>query len=282
MSELSARERLLVTGASGQLAGSFVAYGAQGKSEVSAPPEAELDITSRAAIERAFETYRPTVLVNCAAYNNVDGAEADPQAADLVNRDAVATLSDLCAKHAVKFVHYGSDYVFDGTSGPYTEEDTPKPLNRYGASKLAGEQAALKNPDALVFRTSWVYGPGEQNFLFKLRQWSEGHAQLKVVADQISTPTYTVDIVTATLEAIRAGLSGLYHLVNHGYASRIDVARAYFEAIGRTIDLEPVPTSHFPSPATRPLFSALLPTKLEQALGHELPTWQDAITRYAK
>jgi dTDP-4-dehydrorhamnose reductase len=274
-------QRFLIAGASGQLGQSFaLACKARGL-QVDAPQESEFNITSPTAVEEAFARYHPTVLINCAAYNNVDGGEAMPEPAYAVNRDAVATLAAACQRHGAKLVHYGTDYVFDGqTDRPYTEEDRPNPLNVYGASKLAGEQAALANASTLVLRVSWVYGPGTQNFLYKLKQWSEGRDTLQVVADQIATPTYTEDIVSTTFEALSMGLTGLYHLVNHGHASRIDVAQTYFNSIDRKIELTPVPTSHFPSPAQRPLFSALSAAKLEAALGHPLPSWQDAIARY--
>ena len=278
--------KFLIAGASGQLAKAFIERFENDGIEYLAPLEGEFDITSPEMIAQVVNGFKPNVLINCAAYNNVDQAEKTPEPAMLVNSKAPGLLATECNKHGIKFVHYSSDYVFDGKKeGLYNESDSVNPLNQYGKSKLSGEQEVLSaDKSSLVFRLSWVYGKGEQNFLYKLSQWSKGRDVIKVVYDQVSVPTYTIDIVDATLRAIEKGLSGLYHLTNTGYGSRFEVARCFFKALGGGPEMViPVPSSMFPSPVERPFISAMSNKKLVSDIGggYSIPGWEDAIMRYA-
>ena len=281
--------RYLIIGSGGQLAGSFIERLRERGENFVAPPESELDITDTASLARAFATVRPEVVLNCAAYNQVDLAESEGRRASwAVNRDGPAALAAACAEVGATLVHYSTDYVFDGKhERPYDEDDVPAPLGAYGVSKLAGEEAVLAaGCYSLVLRLSWVFGPGEQNFLYKLLQWSQRPGPLEVVDDQISVPTYTEDIVTATLAALAGGLSGRYHLVGGGEpASRYEVAQALLELLpaehpARACKLVPVPSSRFPTAAQRPAYSAMSGARLEAALGIFMPHWRDAISRW--
>lgn len=276
--------RYLITGSSGQLARCFAArFEAEGIN-FSAPPESSLDVTNQNAINAAVEESNPDVILNCAAFNAVDAAENYPAPAMAINSTAVGNLAEICKKYGCFLVHYGTDYVFDGKNNkPYVESDVVNPINEYGKSKLAGEQAlANTGMDFLLLRVSWVYGHGTQNFLYKMQKWAQGKSSLKVVSDQTSVPTYTEDIVTYTLKSIEADLKGLYHLTNSGYAARNEVASFFFKTLKRDIEILPADSAAFPSPASRPVFSAMDNTKLSQALGLEIPSWEDAIERFCK
>ena len=181
-------------------------------------------------------------------------------------------------------MHYSSDYVFDGEKGSeYFEEDTPSPVNKYGASKLAGEDEIRKvSDDHLIFRLSWLFGSGKQNFLYKLRQWAEKGGTVRVSGDEISVPTYVEDVVEITLAAIERGLKGLFHLTNSGKTSRFGFAEHYIEKSGLRASLEKVPMSTFVTKARRPKYSAMSNAKIVRELNVEIPSWQDAVERYIK
>jgi len=294
----------LITGSSGQLARAFQARFEALGADYAAPPEADLDITDAEAVRSGLDALKPDIVLNCAAYNDVERAETAPAPAFAVNELGVKNLAEACADSAIRLVHYGTDYIFDGAKeGLYTEDDTPNPLNQYGASKLAGEKVVLAgsqcqrragrntqpaidipqpSPHALLLRTSWVFGNGTQNFFHKLVQWSRTRDVMKVVWDQISVPTYTEDIVTYTLKALDVGLYGTFHLTNTGYASRYETARHFFKLAGIDMIVLPVASSYFGDSVNRPFFSAMSNRTLADALGTDIPAWQDAVTRYVK
>ena len=275
--------KYLIAGSSGPPAKAFIARFEQGGIAFDAPPEIAFDITDRESVKQVVSTCKPDILLNCAAYNAVDAAEENSLPAFRINAEAVATLSNVAAKHGATLVHYGTDYVFDGSSERlYREEDATAPINAYGESKLAGEKAALEgDAESLLLRVSWVYGDGNQNFFHKMLKWAEGREVLKVVWDQISVPTYTEDIVTHTLAALEQGLRGCYHLTNTGYATRYEVARHFFKLMGNRTTVIPLGSEAFSCPAPRPFFSAMSNKKLSAALETSIPTWEDAVERFA-
>jgi dTDP-4-dehydrorhamnose reductase len=278
------QKKLLIAGASGQLARTFIrALATSDRYTVIAPTEQDFNITDPATVDACVAQHKPDILLNCAAYNAVDAAESDADTARLVNTTAVELLAAACQRHHARLVHFGTDFVFDGdTERPYIETDPTAPLGVYGATKRDGELAALAaSPDNLVLRLSWVYGHGPQNFLFKLRQWSASGNPLKIVTDEVSVPTFTDDIVTYTLKAMAAELTGLYHLTNSGYATRYEVARHYLNLIGRDNIVIPTTIDSFPTPAKRPFFSAMSNAKLSAALNEPIPPWQEAMARFA-
>jgi dTDP-4-dehydrorhamnose reductase len=276
--------RVLITGSGGQLAQEFQTRLPRGKYEIFAPPEGELDISNESDVKKAFYTAYPDLVLNCAAYNDVDGAEKDYDSAYRINALGPKLLAAACREAGSLFVHYSTDYVFDGKKEDlYTEEDIPNPISKYGESKRAGEVfVAESDCHSLILRTSWLYGPGQQNFLRKLREWARKNKTLRIVTDQISSPTYTADLAAATLTACDAGLEGFYHVSNSGYAARYEVARYFLERIGLDPIVLPVNTSYFPAGAPRPYFSALSSAKYEAAAGCEMPHWKDAIDRYVR
>lgn len=276
--------RILITGANGQLAREFQKALKDYDHTVAAPDEENLDISDLNIVTKAVSQYNPDIILNCAAYNLVDKAEEDFDTAFKVNASGVRNLAIACKKNNTLLVHYSSDYVFDGTKEDfYTEEDKPNPINNYGKSKLMGEKFLKEETDNfLLFRLSWVFGEGKQNFLYKLLEWAKKSRVLKVVYDQISVPTYTKDVVNLTMFAIDKGLRGVYHLTNSGYASRYEVARFFIERLGMDNLILPVNSDYFPSPAKRPYFSAMSNPKLSNALNVHIPDWKVGIESYVE
>jgi dTDP-4-dehydrorhamnose reductase len=274
-------KKILILGSAGQLAQEFIKVLSEQVFTYFAPREEESSISDFKQINRLIEKIAPDIIINCAAYNAVDAAEDDPELAYLVNFRSVENLALTCRQAGIFLVHFSSDYVFDGgKENLYNEEDPTNPLNVYGKSKLAGEEVVLKLMSAfLVFRLSWVFGRGIQNFLHKLSGWAEKNPILKISADEVSIPTYTEDVVRVTLQALDSDLTGLYHLTNSGYASRYELARYYFRQKKLENLIIPVALNTFESKAKRPLFTALSNEKLQNELGIVIPSWQSGVDR---
>ena len=276
--------KFVITGADGQLGSAFGQEFIRKGVPFLGTDLATCDIASREQVERMLDAHRPSVLINCAAYNLVDEAENNRTVAFKINTDAVKILAHACQARGIKFVHYSTDYVFDGKKGGlYTEEDTTNPLNVYGLSKYEGE-AALRAiiADHLVLRTSWVYGEGKQNFLYKFSQWAQKSGEIKVSVDEVSVPTYVEDIVWVTLKALEKGMTGLYHLTSSGYASRYEWAKAFVKAAGLSTQVMPVPMSFFSLKAVRPSFSAMSNQKISKELSIKIPSWQEGVEKYVQ
>jgi len=278
------KRSFLILGANGQLGKQFAKDLSKRNETVNAPDEKECDITSAEVLSRFIDSVKPTVVINCAAYNAVDLAEQQAATATLINTTAPGMIAGICAERNLMFVHYSSDYVFDGRKGDrYTELDTPNPLNTYGKSKREGELAVLAaGGSSLILRTSWVFGNGTQNFIHKMMQWSQKNPVLKLTADEVSVPTSTIDLVDITLRALEKRLTGLYHLTNSDYASRYEWGRYVAKKLSLSSTIVPVPMSVFPSPAQRPLFSAMSNRQLQDDLGYAIPDWRDAVDRFLK
>ncbi|MCL2389617.1 MAG: dTDP-4-dehydrorhamnose reductase [Elusimicrobia bacterium] len=274
--------KYLVLGSQGQFAKEFIkALSAQGI-QCLAPDEASLNITDINSVKAAIAAFSPNIIINCAAYTNVDAAETDEAIAYLVNADAPKQISELCADKNIKLVHFSTDYVFDGAKNDYyTETDAINPLNVYGKSKLAGEVAVLENPNALVFRLSWLTGYGSQNYLYKFSGWAKNNKILKVSADEVSVPTFTFDAASIVLKAVNANLKGLYHLTNGGgYASRYELSRLFAKLSGLNNIIVPVPMAQFNLKVARPLFSPMSNEKLCKDLNLQISAWQDSLKKY--
>lgn len=240
----------------------------------------ELDITDYQAVTDIFNYEKPDIVVNCAAYNDVDGAENNNHLAMQVNSEAVKYLADVSKKNNALLIHYSSDYVFDGRKedGLYVENDKVNPLNEYGKSKLAGENNVQNIlSEFLIFRLSWVYGNGNQNFIYKFRNWSKTKKVLKISFDEISIPTYTKLIVDITLKALNKDLRGLYHLTNSGYTSRYEWAKLIAKILKLDVLLLPVNKSEFKLAAERPYCSAMDNSKLSKELNYTIPDWEESL-----
>ncbi len=276
--------KILITGSKGQLAQEFQRSLENHDYEVVALDKEHLDISDPDSVRRTFSLHKPQIVLNCAAYNLVDRAEDDFDTAFKVNSIGVRNLAFACKRNGALLVHYSSDYVFDGKKEDfYKEEDEPRPINSYGKTKLSGENFLMEElENFLLFRVSWVFGEGRQNFLYKLLEWAKKERVLRIVYDQISVPTYTKDIVSLTMLAINKALRGLYHLTNGGYASRYEVARFFIERLGLNNLILPVGSDFFPSPARRPYFSAMSNLKLSKALDVNIPDWKVGIESYVE
>ncbi|MGB4644278.1 MAG: dTDP-4-dehydrorhamnose reductase [Dictyoglomaceae bacterium] len=276
--------RILITGAKGQLGSEFVKRFEKEDKDFLALGHTELDITDLKRVLEVFEEYKPDVVINCSAYNLVDKAEEERVNAIKVNAIGPKNLAFACEKHNSSLVHFSSDYVFDGKKeGLYVEDDIPNPLNVYGESKLLGEEFIKEETKRfLILRTSWVYGEGKQNFIYKLLSWAKEKEYIKVACDEFSVPTYTGRIVEITLQSIKNGLSGIFHLTNSGYTSRFEWAKVIFKSLNIKKFIYPTYMDEFNSPAKRPRFSAMSNEKIKKILDVEIPDWEKELVRYLK
>lgn len=241
----------------------------------------EIDITSLESTGRILKTLKPKVVVNCAAYTDVDGCESNMETAMQVNCEGVAHLAMVSREIGARLVHISTDYVFNGGKGsPYVEDDAPCPLGVYGESKLAGEMNAVFNPDHLIIRTQWLYGLHGKNFVETMLRLAEEKDQLSVVDDQIGSPTWTVDLAAAIIALLKTGHRGVYHAANSGFCSWNDFAKAIFEESGVQIKVNGMTTQELNRPARRPLYSTLDCSKLERDTGFQPRPWRTALRAY--
>jgi dTDP-4-dehydrorhamnose reductase len=269
--------KYLLIGNHGQLGSEFEDKLTELRKDFVAVDIDKVDICDYQAVTNLFSFVKPSIVINCAAYNDVDAAEYNKEVAFNVNAEAVKYLAYSAYKNHAFLIHFSSDYVFDGkkTNGMYSEIDETNPINTYGKSKLAGEHL-LQNEldDYLLFRLSWVYGSGTQNFIFKLMQWAIDKEILKVTDDEISVPTSTQVIVDVVLNSIRKGLEGMFHLTNSGYCSRFQWAETIIKHLELNTKIEPVSQDYFKLPAKRPKFSAMSNSKISGELNIEIPLWE--------
>jgi dTDP-4-dehydrorhamnose reductase len=266
--------RILVTGAGGQLGRELI--------EVLAPDEVHgrdhraLDISDRQAVFTTVEQVRPAWVINAAAYNDVDGAEGATELAFAVNAAGPGYLAEAAARAGAEIVHISTDYVFDGRKGaPYTELDRADPLSVYGRSKYEGElQVQAAHPSACVLRTAWLYGEYGKNFVKAILGAAERGGPLKVVADQVGSPTWTRHLAQAIAELIQTPARGLFHVANAGACSRFEFARAIVQ--GR-VEVQPISAAHAARPAPRPANSALVSARWQAAGLRPLPGWEAAL-----
>jgi len=273
---------LLVTGSYGQLGRAVVAAAAGRGMTVEGRDLDTLDITDGAAVGRWIGASRPRAVVNCAAYTAVDDCETHEADATMINATAVGHLADACNDVGAALIQISTDYVFDGNgSRPYREDDAVAPASAYGRTKLLGERAARSAAHHLIIRTAWLYGHGGHHFVGAIRrQIDDGRRCLRVVADQIGSPTFCGDLAVALIDLIGADASGTVHAVNDGATSWHGFATEIARALGADVEVVPVSTDEFPRPAPRPAYSVLDTGRLASLTGRRLPPWQDALARY--
>ena len=276
--------KVLVTGAQGQLGQNIVSQCARCNIECTATTSKTLDITDQKNVNAMVKTHHPDIIFNCAAYNAVDLAEEELEKAFSVNGLGVKHLALAANEYGSVLVHYSTDYVFDGNNNrPYTVVDTPHPIGRYGESKLFGENIVRDLcHHYFLIRVSWLFGKGNINFVSKVLDWSREKTEIAVVDDQVSSPTYTVDLAKATFDLVATRSFGMYHITNVGACSRYDWARYILEKVGWTGKLLNVNSSAFKTPAQRPAYSVLDNFGTSETLGYSLPSWQDATSRYLR
>jgi len=295
--------RILLTGKKGQIGAELAAL-LPGLGELRAFDRHELDLSKPEHIRRAIRDFQPNIIVNAAAYTSVDQAEREETQARIINVDAPALMAEEAKRIGALLAHYSTDYVFDGSSSlPYVETDQPNPINVYGKTKFAGEEAirAVGGPH-LIFRTAWVYGTAGRNFLLTILRLATEREELKVVRDQFGAPTWSHEIAKGTVRVLlqlsqqgreaSSKFDGIYHMTAAGKTSWFEFAEAILERASRTPQgvawfvaatgghplvvrrITPIATEQYPTPASRPASSVLSNGRLKQMFGLELPGWK--------
>ncbi len=245
----------------------------------------ELDITDAQAVQQCIKQHKPTWIINAAAYTAVDKAETEQTLAYALNADAVKNLAQAAYQHNAAFIHISTDYVFDGKNKiPYTETDTPNPNSVYGASKLLGEQYAIaENPSSIIIRTSWVYSEYGKNFVKTMMRLMQEKDKISIVNDQQGCPTYAADLAKAIINVIvccdtkNIMPSGIYHYCNTGIITWYDFAVAIKAMIKSNCDIEAISTEQYPTPAKRPVYSALNTNKICRTFAIQISHWKQRL-----
>ena len=245
-----------------------------------------LDITDFESLSIFFQENPIHYIINCASYTQVDRAEEDPESAYLINATGCEYLAKLADSHSSRLIHISTDYVFDGMKGnPYLEEDEPNPLSIYGKSKLAGEKHALQHPDNMVIRTSWLYSSHGSNFVKKINALSHQKESIRVVNDQVGSPTYAHDLAHAILTILSSTAAGeyswqpgIYHYSNEGSCSWYELAMAIVKENRSKCEVVPVTTNQYPLPASRPACSILSKEKIKSQFEIIIPEWPKSLS----
>ena len=278
---------ILITGANGQLGNCMRNAAKDSKDNYIFTDVAELDITDAEAVTKAVKDNDIKVIVNCAAYTNVEKAETDRDFAELLNAKAVRNLADAVKANDGTLIHISTDYVFGGSLGntPRNEEEPANPTGVYGETKLHGErQIAESGVKALVIRTAWLYSEYGKNFVKTMLSLTSSKPELKVVFDQVGTPTYAQDLANTIFGIIENrrfdGNEGVYHYSNEGVCSWYDFTKMIAEIAGNTgCDIQPCHSDEFPSTVTRPSYSVLDKTKIKDTFGIRVPYWTDSLKK---
>jgi dTDP-4-dehydrorhamnose reductase len=280
-------DSILITGGRGMLAHAFGALlEKRGRTSFLAS-RADCDVASPGQAAALFEKVRPTLVINCAAYTKVDLAEKERERANAANATGPAVLADLCGGNSARLVHFSTDYVFDGTlRRPLRPDDPVGPQSAYGQSKLDGERNIRKHnpPGWLIVRTAWLYGPNGPNFVQTMLNVARAGKPLRVVNDQVGSPTYTFDLAEATFDLLDRSATGIWHVSNSGQTNWFDFSKAIFEEWGLTPDLQPITSAEWkstkPDSATRPAYSVFDLEPLEKLLGRRVRLWREALRAY--
>lgn len=279
--------KVAVIGASGQI-GSNVVRALFPSTDVAALAHEDMDITHLELSRRILTKLKPAVVINTAAYHKTDECEDNPEKSFIVNSIAVRNLALICKEIDAVLVHFSTDYVFDGTKGkPYTEDDAPNPINVYGVSKLAGE-IFVRNilEEHFIVRPSGVFGKakkeGKENFIDKMLRLARERGKLKVVDDQVLSPTYAWDLSVKISELIQTDRFGTYHITNSGFCSWYKLAKTACELAAVEVDIEPVTSDEFPTKAQRPMYSVLENKNLKEAGLKPMRHWKEALKDYLK
>lgn len=275
---------ILVTGANGQLGNEMRQVLVGNSDKYIFTDVTELDITDAVAVLNMVKHENIKVIVNCAAYTNVDRAEDDEQTADLLNNQAVRNLAEAAKTVDATLIHISTDYVFRGDGNiPYKEEQPTDPLGAYGRTKLAGEYSLIATGCRyIIIRTAWLYSSFGKNFVKTMRQLTTDRDELKVVFDQVGTPTYAGDLAALIYKIIDTRMldrQGVYHFSNEGVCSWYDFAVEICELSGNQCNIQPCHSDEFPSKVQRPHYSVLDKTKVKSSFGIEIPHWRQSLKR---
>ena len=273
---------ILITGILGQLGYDLAKEFTKRGVEFIAPSLEELELTTEAGAKNFILEKKPEMVVHCAAYTAVDKAESEAELAITVNGMGTRWVAEACREVGAKMIYISTDYVFGGDGKtPYEVNDEKKPVNVYGRSKLLGEDAVRMILEKyFIVRTSWVFGINGHNFIKTMLRLGETKTSLRVVNDQIGSPTYTVDLARLLADMAASEKYGVYHASNEGFCSWADFAQEIFNQAGLKVEVEGIPTIEYPTPARRPFNSRLSKKSLDEAGFERLPSWQDALKRY--
>lgn len=275
---------ILVFGASGQL-GTCIKTVAKkrGVVDISFPGEDVANILDLDLLQNLFEAEKPSFVINCAAYTAVDKAEDDVDLARKINRDGAENLARLCKQHAAVFIHVSTDFVFEGNIPQLlVEDDAANPINIYGLTKLEGEQAiAAQLNQFYILRTSWLYSEFGNNFVKTMLKLGADRDELKIIADQVGTPTYAIDLAEAIITIIGSNKQayGIYHYSNEGVTSWFDFAKGIFDLSDTKVKTYPISTAEYPTKAIRPAFSVMDKSKIKNTFGIDVPYWRDSLEK---
>lgn len=274
--------KILVTGCNGQLGNELrLILDKEFPGSVLYTDVQELDLTDAKAVNAYIVNNEVTHIVNCAAYTAVDRAEEEKMQCAKINTDAVKNIAIAADSNGAKIIHISTDYVFDGTNHrPYRESDKVNPISQYGTTKRKGETALLAlAPEALIIRTAWLYSTFGNNFVKTMLRLADSQPEIKVVSDQVGTPTYARDLAAAIAKILHSHqwVPGIFHFTDEGAASWYDFAKAIFRIAGKNVKVTPIPTEDFPTPANRPAYSILDKTRIKATYGVAIPHWEESL-----
>lgn len=274
--------KILVTGANGQLGNELRIL-----LEQHFPGQAlytdidDLDLTDAKAVQAYVANNEITHIINCAAYTAVDKAEEDKLQCAAVNVDAVKNIAMAADANGIKVIHISTDYVFDGTAHrPYRESDKVNPISQYGTTKRKGETSLLAlAPESIIIRTSWLYSPFGHNFVKTILRLADEQKELRIVSDQIGTPTYAADLAQAIVKVLQSHqwVEGIYHFADEGACSWYDFAKSIVRQAGKDTRITPIPSEDYPTPASRPYYSILDKSRIKATYGVTIPHWEDSL-----
>jgi len=279
--------KTLVLGASGQLGQCLKKIGERKRMDrLIFPDEAKANILDKSLLESLFIQEQPAFVINCAAYTAVDRAEDDIDLCRDVNKQGALNIAELCKAHGATLMHVSTDFVFEGNGHDLLKEnDIARPINVYGLTKLEGEEDIIATlSEYFIIRTSWLYSEYGNNYVKSMLKFGAERDELNIIADQVGTPTYGIDLAEAILKIIESGQSdyGIYHYSNEGVTSWYDFAMGIFDISNTTVKVNPIPTSGYPTRAMRPKFSVMDKTKIKKTFNIEVPYWRESLKECIK
>ncbi|RYY35030.1 MAG: dTDP-4-dehydrorhamnose reductase [Sphingobacteriaceae bacterium] len=275
-------KNILIFGASGQLGSCFKQVAEnEGLDNIHFLSTADANILDVDSLKKVFEQHKPAYAINCAAYTAVDKAEDEIEQAEAINKTGPENLAKLCAEFGSVLIHISTDFVFDGSVAiPRSEDDETGPISVYGQTKLDGELAIAQNlKKHFILRTSWLYSEYGNNFVKTMLKLGSTRPELKIIADQVGTPTYGIDLAYAIMEIINTENTcyGVYHYSNEGVASWYDFAKTIFDIAETPVKTLPIRTHEYPTRAIRPAYSVMDKSKIKSTLNIEIPYWRDSL-----